>query len=526
MTDQRAHATTFTYDGVGRRLVSTDPLLGADTLAYDKAGSITKRTRRTGAVSTYGYDLLGRRTTQVYGTATVTRSFDALDRLTRVTGPGGTITRTYDPVGDVASETTSQGTVTSSYDLVGRRVSMQVGTLPATTYAYDAADRVTKDTRRHDERRHDGYDLSGPRRAPCTLGNGVVRTNTWDTAGQLTGIGFARAGVVLGTLAYTYDAAGRLSSVSGTMARVVLPAAVTSAVYDAANRPTSYGGVALTHDADGNLRTDGVRTYTWDTRDRLVGVTGTPAATYAYDDLGRRTSATVGGVATAFAYDDVDIVQEKQGATWSSRSSPGPGPTSASHGSCPAAASGCSPTASARPSAITSDAGSLDRVVQLPALRALDVDGHRRHQPVPLHRPRDRRDGAVLPPGPLSRHDAQQVGEPGPRRLRRRLGQPDPVRRWTTRSTSSTSMVSTRTPPPDDCGFWCSVAKNVAKKLGMDQAKNPGPKGPKDAWKPSPRNEYSDQVKQYGNDAQQNSDRLSNPVKDAWNRASDALGGN
>jgi hypothetical protein len=69
------------------------------------------------------------------------------------------------------------------------------------------------------------------------------------------------------------------------LARTRLPAALSSASYDAANRLTSWAGTTLSHDNNGNLLGDGTRTYTWNARNQLSGVSGTPAASFQYDAL-------------------------------------------------------------------------------------------------------------------------------------------------------------------------------------------------------------------------------------------------
>ena len=121
----------------------------------------------------------------------------------------------------------------------------------------------------------------------------------------------------LGTLTYSYDQAGRVSSRGGTLFQSVLPAAVTSATYSLANRLTARTIAGVTSspfwDANGSLTSDGLRTYTWDSRNRLTAISG--LATYAYDGLGRRSTATLSGTATSYLYDGWDIVQEKQGAS-------------------------------------------------------------------------------------------------------------------------------------------------------------------------------------------------------------------
>ncbi len=103
-----------------------------------------------------------------------------------------------------------------------------------------------------------------------TLPNGIVASYTYDDASRLTGIGYAKGATVVGDLAYTYDAAGRRSTVTGSLARVSLPAALTSATYNVANQPTKWGSATVGYDANGNMTADGSQTYVWNARDELV----------------------------------------------------------------------------------------------------------------------------------------------------------------------------------------------------------------------------------------------------------------
>ena len=110
------------------------------------------------------------------------------------------------------------------------------------------------------------------------------------------------------------------SAGGGTLFQSVLPAALTSATYDVANRLTNWtapGGTTLpVYDANGNMTGDGTRTFSWDSRNRLTAITGT-AANSTYDGAGRRTSATLAGSATGYLYDGPDIVQEQSGGALS-----------------------------------------------------------------------------------------------------------------------------------------------------------------------------------------------------------------
>ena len=113
---------------------------------------------------------------------------------------------------------------------------------------------------------------------------------------------------------YAYDGAGNLLSFSrwdeaGSQVETV------SFVYNSANQIACLDGggngacgdaddVAYSYDAYGNLTSDGVKTYTYDTENRLVSVTdGASTTSYAYNGDGDRVSQTVDGVTTSYVID-------------------------------------------------------------------------------------------------------------------------------------------------------------------------------------------------------------------------------
>ena len=60
---------------------------------------------------------------------------------------------------------------------------------------------------------------------------------------------------------------------------------------------------------------DGAATYTWDARNRLVGLSGPRVtASFQYDALGRRVAKSINGTVTSLRYDAVNPVQEVTGA--------------------------------------------------------------------------------------------------------------------------------------------------------------------------------------------------------------------
>lgn len=287
--------------------------------------NLTQLTDRKGKIATFTYDALNRPTLAQYGRsmkgqnltapdASVAYAWDAGDRLTQATdSQGGSLSRSYDSLDHPLSETTAQGTVSYSHDAAGHRTAMTVAGQPQVAYGYDDADRVTTITQGASQVSF-SYDAAG-RRATLTLPNGVTANYGYDAADQLTGLSYAQGGTPLGELTYAYDAAGRRIQTGGSLARLALPQAMSSASYDAANRLTSWAGTAHSYDANGNLTSDGAKSYGWDSRNRLASLSGAASASFVYDALGRRASKMVSGTTTNFLYDGLNPVQELSGTT-------------------------------------------------------------------------------------------------------------------------------------------------------------------------------------------------------------------
>jgi RHS repeat-associated protein len=315
VTDARSNVTSYTYDNMDRLATRKDPLqlpTSTESYLYDGNGNLTQFTDRKGQVTLYEYDALNRRTKATYADlSTTTYNYDAGNRLTSIVDSvSGTITRNYDNLDRLTSEITPQGSVTYGYDAASRRTSMTVAGQPSVVYSYDNANRLTQITQGTSTVTI-GYDAAS-RRTSLTLPNNVVVQYDYDNANRVTGITYKLGVTVLGNLTYTYDAAGNRTQIGGTFARTGLPAAVASAVYDAANRLTNWGPTTLTYDNNGNLTSDGTNTYTWNARNQLGSMTG---ATFVYDGLGRRQKKTIGAANTEFLYDGVNPVQETFGAT-------------------------------------------------------------------------------------------------------------------------------------------------------------------------------------------------------------------
>jgi RHS repeat-associated protein len=320
VTDAKSNLTQYTYDLKDRLKTRTDPLNHVETYVFDVNDNLTSRTDRKSQQRVLSYDPLNRLSQVQYKTgagvveSTVAYTYDAGNRATTINdSAGGTITRVYDGLDRLTSEASANGSVAYLYDGANRRTQLTASGQTAVTYGYDSANRLTSVTQ-GTANVTVGFDNAN-RRTSLTLPNGIILTYGYDNANELTGLTYKQGTVTVGSLAYAYDGAGRLTNRSGTLDAVSLPAALTTTTLDANNRLTKWGTTTLTYDLNGNFTGDGTHAYTWNTRDQLIGATGTHSASFAYDGAGRRTTKTIDGTTRALLYDGLNLTQELSAGT-------------------------------------------------------------------------------------------------------------------------------------------------------------------------------------------------------------------
>jgi YD repeat-containing protein len=202
--------------------------------------------------------------------------------------------------------------VTYTYDAGSRRQTMTVSGQSLVNYSFDNANRLTM-IQQGSANVSLSYDADN-RRNSLTLPNGVMGSYSYDAASQLLGIAYQGGSLPPANLSYAYDLAGRRTNIGGTLASTQFPAAVTSTAYNADNQLRQWGSTAMTYDLNGNTLNDGMNSYTWDSRNRLVSANNN-GASFAYDALGRRASKTILSTNTNFVYDGANPVQELNGST-------------------------------------------------------------------------------------------------------------------------------------------------------------------------------------------------------------------
>jgi RHS repeat-associated protein len=306
-------ARTFTYDLVGRLKSVNHATATPIAITYDDRGLAVSTTNPSGN-SSYNYDVNGRMTKRVDASGASVFEWTTRNELFKATDPFSSTTSTFAWYADSSVNTVIRGgtTRTYGYDGIGRVTSDTLKNtassvdLAKQTYRYDADGNVdqqviTLGANTGNGTHAYGYDLAG-RLTSWTRAPAAATTYTYDGAGNRKTAGAAT---------FNYDQRNRLlSSVSGgvttsysytargTMRQTVAGTATTNLVFDALGRNTTSGTSAT------------ATTFTYDGLDRVVTrKQGTAAVTTfkyagleadaASDGSGQFWARTPGG--TAFA---------------------------------------------------------------------------------------------------------------------------------------------------------------------------------------------------------------------------------
>ena len=322
--------TAYTYHPSGAlgatQVASVDGPLTNDTITYqyDELGRVVSRAINSVA-ATEAYDALGRVTTETNVLGTFGYGYDGVTaRLASVTYPNGqTSTYTYfDHAGDDRLQTIHHKYPNAStlskfdytYDAAGNILTwqQQADSAAPTVYqfGYDRADQLTAATKQTMDptpavlkRFVYAYDPAGNRTSEQI--DDAVTSASHDTLNRLTSQSAGGPLVFNGTVSepavvtiqgkpVTVDATNRFSgsvpAPSGTTT-VVIAATDGSGNQSSATYEVDQASVTktFTYDANGNLTSDGARTFEWDARNQLLAVTvGTYRSEYTYDGLQHR----------------------------------------------------------------------------------------------------------------------------------------------------------------------------------------------------------------------------------------------
>jgi len=317
--DARDNTTSYSYDGFNRPLQTTYPDGTSESSSYDVMGNVLQVVTRAGKNIDFTYDALNRPSSKSpQGQAVISYSYDIASRLTRIEDTAGqSLDYGFDSLGRPISVTRQDSLAVSyEYDLAGNRTKVIWPDAWFAEYRYDAANRVEEILENgvtslasysHDRR---------SRRASITLGNGSSTSYIYEHDGDLSSLdhGFTGSGVTFG-FAYN-NVSERTQLTTDIAAFTFTPPANQNIAYTVnnLNQYSAVGSLTPTYDTAGNMTSDGIDTYVFDTENRLISATNAVMnASYAYDPHGRRSSKTVDSVTTAFLLDGSEEIADYDG---------------------------------------------------------------------------------------------------------------------------------------------------------------------------------------------------------------------
>ncbi|MEO8615798.1 MAG: RHS repeat-associated core domain-containing protein [Luteolibacter sp.] len=367
-------AHTFDYDLLGR-VTSIDGPWNDDTLSWQYIDADRKviRTSPGGTTETIAGDSLGRIGSSVNPLGTFTAGYDGdTERLTGITHSGGfNTTLTYHgPELDRALNTLTSklpggaaiAKHTYGYDDQGRIDSWKRET-PLTNPGgvthpyqwenhYDFASRLTSVAEKSLagalekgwDYQHDlAGNISSIQESSVSGGPVALSRRNHDSSNRITSLGGGGTSVIRGTLSEPGQASVGITGSGDKPARMLQDNrfeteltlqpgnnSVSIAATDASGNRSNYQfNIALpsasatplniTYDADGNLTSDGIRSYEWDIRSRLTKITWAAGKTteFKYNALGQRCDRieTNGSTVTKSYYllDSIQMVDRRIG---------------------------------------------------------------------------------------------------------------------------------------------------------------------------------------------------------------------
>ena len=335
VTDANGNRASLSYDGFDRQVQwnfpspTTPGAVSAtdyEAYTYDIVNNRTSVRKRDGTTLTFGYDNLHRMTLKTVPTSatgaagySVYYGYDVANaplyaRFGSATGPG--VTNTYDGFGRLNSTANNTGGTTRilayQYDAGGRRSRLTYPDGNYLSYDYDPAGHLTA-IRENGSATVAAFTYDSATRPYQALVAGATTTYGYDAASRLSSQTHDLAGAGSDqALTFGYNAASQIvtrTSANDAYASNTAYAVNRSYSVNGLNQYTAAGPAAFGYDVNGNLTSDGTRTFTYDAENRLVAASGGVAL--AYDPLGRLFQTASGSAGTTqFLYDGDELVAE------------------------------------------------------------------------------------------------------------------------------------------------------------------------------------------------------------------------
>lgn len=294
--------TNFTYDANTDFMTQVEFQGHTRNYTYKWDGTLESFTNSNGNTLNYVYNDAGELTSDGYADLSY---YNTTGQIWEVTKDGKAITYNYDGFGRITSIAYDGMTVSYTYDHNGNVLTMTYPGNKTVIYTYDALNRIISVTDWNNQTTIYAYRDDGQLNY-YQYPNGVRTTYSYDYSGCCTGISTKRNngnGSVVAEYSFEFDNMFNHISETFTEPFADYPSIPTENLiysYNNDNRLSSVGDLTFTYDGNGNTKTRTGRTYNYDVKDNLISVSGDFTASYTYDGLGNRRSATRNGVTTKY----------------------------------------------------------------------------------------------------------------------------------------------------------------------------------------------------------------------------------
>ena len=303
ITDANGNATNMTYDD-NDFLTSVSAQGATKSYTYNRDGSLASFTTPNGHTFNYSYNSSGEMTSDGYASY----SYNNKGQLTSVTKDSKAINYTYDAFGRVSSVAYDGKTVSYTYDNNDNILTITYPGSKTVTYTYDAMNRMTSVKDWNNATTTYNYRNDGQLNY-YQYPNQVRTTYGYDGGGRVVSQTTKRSsgnGTTVASYNYTYDEFGNHTQetfVEPYEAYPSTPTSTTNYSYNNANRLTTAGDLSFGYDNNGNTTSRTGRTYGYDVNNNLTSSSGDFTASYTYDGLGNRRSATRNGTTRKYVLD-------------------------------------------------------------------------------------------------------------------------------------------------------------------------------------------------------------------------------
>jgi RHS repeat-associated protein len=290
-TDGDGKIKKWTYDALNRPISFTNINNAVTTYTYDPAGNLLSEVRPGSVTVNYEYTNTNQVSKEIYTDATTEFAYDAADRLTKEKQGVDEVNYTYDGMSNIATRGPPAAAVAYTYTLRDEIASITYPSGKKIAYTYDNNGNMLSGSNTNTGRY--AYDYNKLNNViKSTTPNGVIQSYTYNAAQQVWNTNLTKASAYLYEKDYNYLPSGLVGS-SSTLLNDTDPAVNETYTYDnmarlASSVSTSTTSGQYAYTNTGNMTKKLNKTQTFNTANQVTASTVGTAVTYGYSASGHR----------------------------------------------------------------------------------------------------------------------------------------------------------------------------------------------------------------------------------------------